>query len=74
MRFANSGGSRWLTGAVLAVISMARLLAQDSAGEQMKLTVGKSIVIERPGNIARVSIGNPEVIDAVRAKVKGTAR
>ncbi len=70
MGFSKSIGSRWRLGAVLALVATVRLLAQDSpvsepAGERMKLTVGKSIVIERPGDIARVSIGNPEVIDAV---------
>src|SRR5258708_32005924 len=69
-RFGSMQGFRWLQGAMLAVALTARLAAQDSSGaepaaERMKLTVGKSIVIERPGDIARVSIGNPEVIDAV---------
>ena len=69
-RFGSTRGFRWLEGAVLAVAWAARLAAQDSAvaepaAERLKMTVGKSIVIERPGDIARVSIGNPEVIDAV---------
>src|SRR5258708_24177120 len=69
-RFGSMQGFRWLQGAMLAVALTARLAAQDSSGaepaaERMKLTMGKSIVIERPGDIARVSIGNPEVIDAV---------
>ena len=67
--FGSSNGPGWIAGAMLAVAWAARLAAQDSgaepAAERLKMTVGKSIVIERPGDIARVSIGNPEVIDAV---------
>ncbi|MBI2679450.1 MAG: pilus assembly protein N-terminal domain-containing protein [Candidatus Solibacter usitatus] len=70
IRFASMKGSGRWRGALLAVACASLLIAQDSSGaepaaERMKLTVGKSVVLARPGDIARVSIGNPEVIDAV---------
>src|SRR5450755_4614042 len=32
--------------------------------EDIRLTVGKSIVIDYPGDIARISTSNPEIVDA----------
>jgi pilus assembly protein CpaC len=56
------GKQIWL-GAVLAVGSAVFLGAQ-AGPEEVRLTVGKSIVIDYPADIARISTSNPDVVDA----------
>ncbi len=45
------------------------LTAQDhtvhSSSEPMALSVGGSVVLDRPADVARISISNPDVVDAV---------
>ncbi|MCU1275189.1 MAG: type and secretion system protein [Bryobacterales bacterium] len=52
-----------------ALLALAGLLgAQDRiqpGAEPMKLSVGRSIVLDRSSDVARISISNPEVVDAV---------
>src|SRR5882724_6564384 len=40
------------------------LLAQ-SGSQELKLTVGKSVVIDYPSDVGRISTSNPDVVDAV---------
>ena len=40
------------------------LLAQPGA-QELKLTVGKSVVIDYPSDIGRISTSNPDIVDAV---------
>ncbi len=48
---------------VLMLAAAAALFAQ-AGPEQIKLTVGKSIVIDYPADIARISTSNPDIVDA----------
>src|SRR5271157_3936478 len=48
---------------LLAFAAAIRLPAQGSA-EDLRLTVGKSVVIDYPVDIARISTSNPDVVDA----------
>jgi pilus assembly protein CpaC len=53
-------------GAAVALIALAgatRLTAQGSA-EDLHLTVGKSVVIDYPVDVTRISTSNPDVVDA----------
>jgi len=40
------------------------LLASDSSAEDLRLTVGKSVVIDYPVDVSRISTSNPDVVDA----------
>ena len=44
--------------------SAGRLMAQAGT-QELKLTVGKSVVIDYPSDIGRISTSNPEAVDAV---------
>ncbi|MCP5112153.1 MAG: BON domain-containing protein [bacterium] len=48
----------------LLVLGCSCLLAQTSV-EELKVTIGKSIVIDYPSDISRISTSDPEVVDAV---------
>src|SRR5277367_1192341 len=49
----------------LLVISAAANLALAQGGpEEIRLTVGKSIVIDYPTDISRISTSNPDIVDA----------
>lgn len=50
--------------ALLAFAAGSLLLAQTGA-ENLTLTVGKSIVIDYPADVSRISTSNPEVVDYV---------
>jgi|SRR5271165_1548899 len=50
-------------GILLAAAGAAVLWAQ-AGPEEVRLTVGKSIVIDYPADIARISTSNPDVVDA----------
>ncbi len=56
-------GLRLVGRAALAVLAAAGLLPAQS--EDLRVTVGKSIVIDYPADVARISTSNPEVVDAV---------
>ena len=48
---------------LIALVSGAPLCAQGSA-EDLRLTVGKSVVIDYPVDVTRISTSNPDVVDA----------
>ena len=45
-------------------------VAADYTAQELKLTVGKSIVVDFPSDVARVSTSNPEVVDAVAVTLR----
>src|SRR5215467_2889384 len=53
-----------LMAALLAGPAAHRSLAQ-SGTQELKLTVGKSVVIDYPSDIGRISTSNPDAVDAV---------
>jgi pilus assembly protein CpaC len=63
----NAVSRRWLP--VLALALATAVAAEDvpSQGpvEQLKLNVGRSVVLDRQADVARISISNPEIVDAV---------
>jgi pilus assembly protein CpaC len=44
--------------------------AQAGRSEEIAMTVGKSVILDHPDEISRVSISNPEVADAVAVSTK----
>jgi pilus assembly protein CpaC len=81
-----AGGVRQSDGAVLGIarflliVSAASLWAQSA--EELRLTVGKSVVLDYPADIRQISTSDPAVVDAVavstrevllNAKATGTA-
>ncbi len=65
-RSARAAFSRWLPAATLAVA-----VASGAPGtEEMKLSVGRSRVLDRTADVARISISNPEVVDAVAVTLR----
>src|SRR3954453_17076588 len=50
--------------AILWASAAPGLLAQ-SGTQELKLTVGKSVVIDYPSDIGRISTSNPDIVDAV---------
>lgn len=46
------------------VAATAALLFAQAGPEEVRLTVGKSIVIDYPADIARISTSNPDIVDA----------
>jgi len=50
--------------AICAAVAAPWLLAQ-SGTQELKLTVGKSVVIDYPSDIGRISTSNPDIVDAV---------
>lgn len=55
---------RCLSSSALLALSAVALFAQAGM-EDIKLTVGKSIVVDYPSDVARISTSNPEVVDYV---------
>src|SRR5262249_46103158 len=53
-----------LVAALLAGPAAYRSLAQAGT-QELKLTVGKSVVIDYPSDIGRISTSNPDIVDAV---------
>lgn len=49
--------------ALLAALAGAGLLPAQS--EELRVTAGKSLVIDYPADVARISTSNPEIVDAV---------
>jgi len=49
--------------ALLVALAGARILSAQS--EELRVTAGKSIVIDYPADVARISTSNPEIVDAV---------
>jgi len=50
--------------AILITVGAAPRLAADSSAEDLRLTVGKSVVIDYPVDVSRISTSNPDVVDA----------
>src|SRR5579883_1762798 len=59
---------RLTAAAALALASVPAMLAQ--AVEDLRLTVGKSIVIDYPKDVARISTSNPDVVDYVAVSTR----
>jgi len=49
---------------ILMTMGAAPRLAADSSAEDLRLTVGKSVVIDYPVDVSRISTSNPDVVDA----------
>ncbi len=45
--------------------ALAPALLAQSGTQELRLTIGKSVVIDYPSDIARISTSNPDVVDAV---------
>lgn len=60
-------GRRLATMALLlaAVLSAASKITVPVPEDELKLTIGRSVVLDRASDIARISISNPEVADAI---------
>src|SRR4051794_26503052 len=60
--------TRLASTAVVAALwagAFAPQLPAQSATQELKLTVGKSVVIDYPSDVGRISTSNPDVVDAV---------
>jgi pilus assembly protein CpaC len=59
---------------VLALAAGAAIAAKDGeftdTPEPMKLSVGRSVVLDRASDVARISISNPDVVDAVAVTIR----
>jgi len=53
--------------APLATLAAAVMMAQS---EDLRVTVGKSIVLDYPADVARISTSNPEIVDAVAVSTR----
>jgi pilus assembly protein CpaC len=51
--------------AVLAVLALAVVGAYAQASEEIRITAGKSVVLDYPEDVARISTSNPEIVDYV---------
>ena len=56
--------------ALLLASWLAIPLAAQTSVEELSVTVGKSIVIDYPADIARISTSNPDVVDAVAVSTR----
>jgi pilus assembly protein CpaC len=58
-------------GALLALMAAAAVPGfAQAAPEELRITVGKSIVIDYPTDIGRISTSNPEIVDAVAVSTR----
>ncbi len=65
---ATAGASRWWLGlAAAGVLAGALGGAQEPAAkaDEIQMLAGRSVVLEHPDDIVRISVANPEVVDAV---------
>jgi pilus assembly protein CpaC len=56
--------------AALAVALAPALALGQSSAEDLKITVGKSVVVDYPTDVARISTSNPEIVDAVAVSTR----
>ncbi len=56
---------RKLATAVFMCLALAAIAAAQSGTQELKLTVGKSVVIDYPADVGRISTSNPEIVDVV---------
>jgi len=61
-RAGNPGMKTWACAAFIGLLSVGVLHAQSA--EELRLTVGKSVVIDYPADVRQISTSNPEIIDA----------
>lgn len=54
----------------LALVAAAPALRAQSTAEEIRITLGKSIVIDYPVDVARISTSNPEIVDAVAVSTR----
>jgi pilus assembly protein CpaC len=60
------GGVRHWTGwALAALLALAPVMTGQTGTQELRLTVGKSVVIDYPSDIGRISTSNPDIVDAV---------
>ncbi len=62
-RKAVSGSIRKIT-ITAALLVLATGIGRTQSAEDLRITVGKSIVIDYPGDIRQISTSNPEIVDA----------
>ena len=48
--------------------------APDGAGDEIPLTVGRSVVLDHPDEITRISITDPGIVDAVPISTRARRR
>ena len=53
-----------------AIVLWPALLPAQSGVEELRITVGKSIVLDYPTDIARISTSNPDMVDAVAVSTR----
>ena len=53
----------WWTAACGALLTLS--LGADAPADEIHLLTGRSVVLEHPDDIVRISVANPEVMDAV---------
>jgi len=58
-----------ITAALAAALAPALVCGQSST-EELKITVGKSVVVDYPTDVARISTSNPEIVDAVAVSTR----
>ncbi len=56
--------------AVLTALTVMAAFAADTSVEELRVTAGKSIVIDYPTDIARISTSDPAVVDAVAVSTR----
>jgi len=56
--------------AALTLLAAAPGAQAQSTAEEIRITLGKSIVIDYPVDVARISTSNPEVVDAVAVSTR----
>lgn len=54
----------WRSGLAVAAVLLAPMAHADSAAEDLRLTIGKSVVIDYASDIRQISTSNPEIADA----------
>src|SRR5258708_39707148 len=63
VRMMNKKRNPLLLGGLL-LLAMGPRCAQAQSAEDLRITVGKSLVIDYPSDIRQISTSNPEVVDA----------
>lgn len=53
-----------------AIVLWPALLSAQSGVEELRITVGKSIVLDYPADISRISTSNPDIVDAVAVSTR----
>ena len=51
--------------AIPAALTLLALLTTAARADEIRMVVGRSVVLEHPEDIVRISVSNPEVVDAV---------